>query len=110
MKTILKAGSMLCLGSMLSFAESWTGKLVDANCKDKQSTAQPEAPLAACEPTRATTSYGVELSDGRVLRLDGAGNAKAAEAVKTGSAKSMRATVTGSLDGSTVKVESIDIQ
>src|SRR6266851_3794142 len=73
MKTIAKAVSVLCLGSVLCLAESWSGKVVDAACKD-----QAQAP-AACEPTASTAVFGIELSDGKVLKLDNAGNAKATE-------------------------------
>ena len=35
MKTIGKAVSVLCLGSVLCLAETWSGKVVDAACKDQ---------------------------------------------------------------------------
>jgi hypothetical protein len=119
MKTITKALSVLFLGSVLCLAETWSGKVVDAACKDQAAAPAPagqSAPPAgqvanACEPTASTVAFGIELSDGKVLKLDGAGNAKALEAVKTNAGKSpLQATVTGSLDGKTVKVESIDIK
>jgi len=123
MKTIAKAVSVLCLGSLLCLAESWSGKVVDAACKDQAAaapapapapaeSAQPSTPAAnACEPTASTVSFGIELSDGKVLKLDSAGNTKAAEAMKTNAGKSyLQATVTGSMDGQTVKVETIDIK
>jgi hypothetical protein len=106
---------MVCLGSSLCLAKTWTGKLVDAACKDQSATQGATPPssgqmLPACEAGRATTSFGVELSDGRVLKLDGTGNTKAAELVRTNNKESMSVTVSGSLDGKTLKVESIDIQ
>jgi len=121
MKTITKAVSVLFLGSVLCLAETWSGKVVDAACKDQAAapapapsaqSAQPGGQVAnACEPTASTVAFGIELSDGRVLKLDSAGNTKAAEAMKTNAGKSsLQATVTGSLDGQTVKVESIDIK
>jgi hypothetical protein len=117
MKTITKAVSVLFLGSVLCLAETWSGKVVDAACKDQAASpaaqsAQPGGPVAnACEPTASTVAFGIELSDGKVLKLDGAGNTKALEAMKSNTGKSsLQATVTGSLDGQTVKVESIDIR
>src|SRR5437764_10227513 len=123
MKTITKAVSVLFLGSVLCLAETWSGKVVDASCKDQAAAPAPAAPAAesaqpaghgaanACEPTASTVSFGIETSDGKVLKLDSAGNTKAAEAMKTNAGKSgLQATVTGSLDGQTVKVESIDIK
>ena len=118
MKTIAKAVSVLCLGSLLCLAETWSGKVVDAACKDQAAaapapgSAQPSSPAAnACEPTASTVSFGIELSDGKVLKLDSTGNTKAAEAMKNNAGKSsLQATVTGSMDGQTVKVETIDIK
>jgi hypothetical protein len=112
MKTIAKTVSVLCLGSLLCLAESWSGKVVDAACKDQAAAAPAPAPAAnACEPTASTVSFGIELSDGKVLKLDSAGNSKAAEAVKNNAGKSsLQATVTGSMEGQTVKVETIDIK
>jgi hypothetical protein len=120
MKTIAKAVSVLCLGSLLCLAESWSGKVVDAACKDQAAAApapapaestKPSSPANACEPTASTVSFGIELPDGKVLKLDSAGNTKAAEAVKNNAGKSsLQATVTGSTDGQTVKVETIDIK
>ena len=115
MKTITQAVSVLFLGSVLCLAETWSGKVVDAACKDQAATPAPAAQSGqaanACEPTASTVSFGIELSDGKVLKLDGAGNTKALEAMKSNTGKSsLQATVTGSLDGQTVKVESIDIK
>jgi hypothetical protein len=119
MKTITKAVSVLFLGSVLCLAETWSGKVVDAACKDQAAapapagqSAQPAGQAAnACEPTASTVAFGIELQDGKVLRLDTAGNAKAAEAMKSNTGKSsLQATVTGSLDGQMVKVETIDIK
>jgi hypothetical protein len=126
MKIIARLATVLCLGSMLCLAETWTGKLVDANCKDQSKEgAAPSSPStpsktemsSTCAPTRSTTAYGVEMSDGRVLKLDSTGNAKASEAMKANarSASGSKSgavvvTVTGSLDGHTVKVDTIDIQ
>jgi hypothetical protein len=117
MKTIAKALSVLCLGSVLCLAETWSGKVVDAACKDQAAApaaqgAQPSSPAAnACEPTASTVAFGIELSDGKVLKLDSTGNTKAAEAMKNNAGKSsLQATVTGSMEGQTVKVESIDIK
>jgi hypothetical protein len=115
MKTITKAVSVLFLGSVLCLAETWSGKVVDAACKDQAAAAQSAQPggkaANACEPTASTAAFGIELSDGKVLKLDGSGNSKAAEAMKTNAGKSsLQATVTGSLDGQTVKVETIEIK
>lgn len=125
MNQFVKLGALLCLGSAFCLAESWTGKLVDSSCMDRQGNTTPserEQPnqlkmASACAPTRSTTTFGIELQDGRVLRLDSTGNAKAAEALRGNTASSsntqsgaINVTVTGTLEGRTVKVESIELQ
>jgi hypothetical protein len=99
-------GAVLVLVSGLSLAETFTGKLVDAACASK---GQSSNQAAQCTPTAATKSFGVELSDGRVLKLDASGNSKAAEAMKSGKAGG-QVTISGQLEGQTVKVDSINLQ
>jgi hypothetical protein len=101
MKAIAKIGSILCLAAAFSFAETWTGKLVDANC-------QPQA-KTSCEASPTTTSFAVQTADGKILKLDSAGNSKASAALRTdGVAKDAHVTVMGSMEGQTIKVDSID--
>lgn len=118
MKAVLKIATLLCVGSALCLADSWTGKLVDATCMDRQQSAnQPNNPeqqaqlAATCAPRMSTTTFGIQLPNGQIYKLDTEGNAKAAEAFKTAhhTDEPMEATVSGSLEGQTVKVESIDI-
>jgi hypothetical protein len=104
MKTIVKLGVVFCLGGVLCLAETWNGKLVDAACKDQ---AKQSNQSSACTPTAATNSFGIEVQGGRVLKLDATGNAKSEAAIRDGK---MSAKVTGTLEGDTVKVESMDFQ
>jgi hypothetical protein len=110
MKMVAKGLSVLFLGSALCLAETYSGRVVDAACKAR--AAQPGTPQnSPCEPTASTVSFGIETQDGKVLNLDSTGNAKAAEAVKANAGKTgLQATVTGSMDGQTLKVESIDFK
>ena len=116
MKMIAKGVSVLCLGSVLCLAETYSGRVVDAACKAQAAPAAPGAQPGsqqanACEPSASTVSFGIEMQDGKVLKLDSAGNSKAAEAVKGNAGKTgLQATVTGSMEGQTLKVESIDIK
>ena len=94
----------MTLVSGLSFAETWTGKLVDAACAGKSQKSQ-----ADCSPTVATRSFAIELSDGKILKLDSNGNSKATEAIKDTTFKpESQVTVSGQLEGQTVKVESMN--
>jgi hypothetical protein len=99
--------------SALALAESWTGRLVDANCYDQQKTA------TGCDPTTSTTSFTLVVS-GNAYKFDSAGNSKAADALKSRAdrstdpampaTKAVSAKVTGTKQDATITVESIDVQ
>ncbi len=114
MRRILTLCACVAVFSMLALAESWTGRLVDANCYDQQKSA------TACDPSSSTTSFAL-VASGKAYKLDSEGNTKAAEAMKNRADRStnpntppsgaVNAKVTGTKDGDdTIKVESIDIQ
>jgi hypothetical protein len=107
MNQIMKVGIIALATAALGIAESWTGKLIDATCK-QDPNAPKEAVAASCAPTSSTRVFAVQTADGRVFRLDNAGNMKAAAAMKNDPGQTS-VTVSGSLDGQTVKVDSIDL-
>lgn len=114
MNTIAKIGLALGTFAALGYAETWTGKLVDAACSEKSqqnpAESKQKSELASCEATASTTSFGIQTSDGKVYKLDAAGNAKASTALRGNpSNKNPTAEVSGSMDGQTVKVDSISI-
>ena len=119
MKTIAKIGLALSVFAMVGYAENVSGKLIDSACHDRSSQQSPGEPsqkggggeVASCAATASTTSFAIETSDGKVYKLDASGNAKASTALKGNPAnKSPMATVSGSTEGQTVKVDSISIQ
>jgi hypothetical protein len=98
---------MLFLLSTLAFAETWNGTLVDVMCKDKDLAGHTTKCAVGC----AKTGYGLVLADGKFVKFDEAGNAKALAALKaTAKEKDLKAKVTGTLDGDTVQVESVVLQ
>ena len=107
MNRLIKTGLFVCATAGLMLAESWSGKLVDANCKPDANS--PNSAAATCAPTPETKVFGIQTPDGKVYRLDSAGNAKAADAVKSDPTKTT-VKVSGSMDGQMVKVDSIDLQ
>ena len=114
MKTLGKIGIGLCMATAFCYAESWTGKLVDASCAQNPQSGQKanEAEKrASCAPTVGTTSFAIQTADGHVLKLDASGNSKAATAVRADASKAKDANVTisGTMDGSTIKVESLNM-
>lgn len=117
MKTIAKLGLALGVFAMASYAETWTGKLIDYSChqKSQQNPAEKQQPqkggVQACEPTASTTSFGIQTSDGKVYQLDASGNAKASTALKGhADSKNATATVSGTMEGQTVKVDTISVR
>jgi hypothetical protein len=113
MRRLLSFLAISAVFSMSAFAESWTGKLIDASCHAQKAT-------EACAPTAATTSFGLNVA-GKVYNFDAAGNSKAAAALKNradrsqpGAQKSQSADVMAKVDGKeasgTITVENIEVQ
>jgi hypothetical protein len=103
--------SLVALCGAMAFAESYTGKLLDANCPEIEKG-------GACPATSATTMFAINVA-GKLYKLDDAGNAKAVEAVKSRADRTsdpskgpaaLTAKVTGTPSGSTIKVDAIEVQ
>ena len=113
-KSIVKLTLAVGVFAAFSYAENWTGKLIDAACHDQQKPAadsKEKSNLASCEASASTTSFAIQTADGKVYKLDAAGNAKASTALKGNPAnKAPSAEVSGSMEGQTVKVDSISVR
>ncbi|HEY4084821.1 MAG TPA: hypothetical protein VGM43_02730 [Bryobacteraceae bacterium] len=137
MKITLSAIALMAALSMASYAADFTGQLMDATCAEQGHSGTPGAAPAAtpaspstsssttsstkssCNATTATTAFAIE-ANGKMYKLDSAGNTKAAAAIKgradrsADPTKAMSATytakVTGTDNSGTISVESIDIQ
>ena len=115
MKTIATLGLALGAFAAMGYAENISGKLVDAACHDKSqqnpADTKEKNDIAACEATASTTSFAIQTSDGKVFKLDAAGNAKASTALRGNpDNKNPMATVSGTMEGQTVKVDSISVR
>ncbi len=112
MNRMFKGALILFASAGFLLAESWTGKLIDANCSaasnNSNSSSSSKLP-ESCTPTPSTKVFAIQTPDGKIYRLDSAGNAKAAEQVKSNPGKT-DVTVSGSLNGQMVKVESVELQ
>ena len=76
-------------------------------CKGKDLSSHTTKCAIGC----AKSGYGLVLSDGKFVKFDEGGNAKALAALKsTGKEKDLKAKVNGALDGDTVTVSSIELQ
>jgi hypothetical protein len=102
---ILTAAASLL--SVAAFAETWNGTLVDVMCKDKDIAGHTKKCAVGC----AKSGFGLVTGDGKFVKFDEAGNAKALAALKaTDKEKDLKAKVEGSLDGDIVQVSSISIE
>jgi len=97
----------------LSLADSWSGQLVDAKCK--QAAHQSDSDSAtSCAPTTLTAVFAIQTPDGKVYKLDDVGNRKAAAVVKDHPLRAddtlgLTVTVFGSLDREMIKVDTLDL-
>jgi hypothetical protein len=110
MRRILTFCACVTIFSVMAFAETFTGKLIDAACYDQQKSA------ATCDPTSSTATFALLVS-GKAYKLDDGG--KVAEALKSRADRStdpnktpsaIMARVTGTKQGEIVKVEAIEVQ
>lgn len=117
MRRFLTIAAMAAVFSALALAETWTGRLVDATCMQNQQN--QEHNMAMCNPTSTTTSFALEVR-GKTYDFDSAGNEKAQDALKNRAERSknpnepttahVTAKVTGTMQGNTIQVETIDIR
>ena len=96
----------------MAVAADWNGRLLDATCYAQNKTAKP------CDATASTTSFMFDVN-GKVYKLDAAGNAKAADAIKNradrsaaaASAGPVNAKISGTPEGTgSIKVDQIQVQ
>ena len=93
--------------SALAAAESWNGTIVDVMCKGKDLASHTRQ----CNLSCAKGGYGLVLGDGKFVKFNESGNAKALAALKTATKeKDLKAKVSGTLDGEIIRVDSIEIQ
>lgn len=107
-----------CVG--LACAESFSGTLLDASCyAQNQQNQQNQQTMQTCAPTSSTSSFAIQVA-GKVYQLDSNGNTKAAEAMKSRADRSANpnstttssvvASVTGTREGDTINVQTINVQ
>jgi hypothetical protein len=115
MKTFLT--SLICLGLMAGMASAADihGVLMDKMCSAKavsggQSVATAHDRDCALMPPCQQSGYGVFTEDGKFLAFDGGGNTKALAALKKSKKKDdLKVTVTGDVQGDTIKVASLKL-
>ena len=99
-----KLAVTFCLAAVSAFAGSWSGTVVDVMCKGKDVANHTKECALGC----SKSGYGLVTSDGQFYKFDESGNAKAVSALKqTTKDKDLKATVSGTMDGDVIKVDSI---
>ena len=100
-------------------AEDWSGILIDATCYEQRQ----QEKTVSCSANTGTTVFALSVS-GKIYKLDAAGSAKAAAALKYAKPVSgpvadpglppvstgVKATVTGTEAGGMIMVESVGLQ
>jgi hypothetical protein len=125
MRKLLIVCGIAAAFSTLALAEDWTGRLVDATCHSTQQSQnpnqnQPNSQKETCDATSTTSMFALDVS-GKIYKFDAAGNTKAAEALKSHADRSAdpnqqqmkgatTARVSGTMDGDTLRVDSINVQ
>lgn len=109
MKRVTTSFIALLATATLGLAADYSGKLIDANCSAAQNPSPDSKALAQCAPTSQTKSFAVQTADGKVIKLDSDGNKKAEEALKSDPTKT-DVTVSGSMNGQMLKVDSINLR
>ena len=103
----MKSVALFAIFASLAFAETWSGTLVDVMCKNQDLASHTSKCAIRC----AKSGYGLVLADGKFVKFDEAGNTKALAALKaTSKEKDLKAKVTGTLDGETVQVETVELE
>ena len=83
---------------------NWSGLLLDDNCRTASSSAR-------CDVNGDTRAFGIQTDDGKYFKLDIDGNNKARAALAAGKKTGeVKATVSGLLDGKTIKVATVQVR
>jgi hypothetical protein len=118
MKTIGKFGILLGLAAVFCYGEVWQAKVLDASCYDSRKATEHKSGenlARECAPTASTTDFAIQNSDGKVYKVNSSGSAELAKDMRDGVLKKdkdgdVHANITGSREGETVNVTSINIE
>ena len=98
---------VLALLAPLAAAESFSGTVVDTMCRGKDLASHTRE----CAVTCSKSGYGLVTADGKFLKFNEAGNARALSLLKKLTKdKDLKAKVLGTLSGDVLNVETIEFQ
>jgi len=99
--------TIIALAAAALKAETFSGTVVDVMCKNKDLASHTRSCAIAC----AKGGYGLVMADGKFLKFNESGNAKALALLKAASKdKDLKARATGTLDGEVIQVQSLELQ
>ncbi len=102
--------SFIALGSFLvlnAAGGSWSGTVMDVMCVHQV----PAAHRRACALSCAASGFAIVTADGKVYKLDSAGNKKALALLKASTKETdLRAKVTGELNDGLIHVGAIELE
>lgn len=108
MKRFLGYAAITAAFSMLAFGETFSGTVMDSMCAGAHKDATKHT--TKCALACADSGMGLLMSDGTFVKFDKEGNDKAIAALKgTKKSADLKATVTGTKEGDTLKVDSISL-
>ena len=91
--------------ALASAADSFSGTVVDVMCRGKDLAGHTRE----CALTCSKSGFGLVTADGKFLKFDEAGNARTLTALKKMTKdKDLKAKVSGTVDGDSLKVEAIE--
>src|SRR5207244_2148759 len=114
MRMVRCLAAMVVLAGALQ-AETWTGDILDVLCRPENVAVGAKK----CQQNRAcmlsercaSSGYGVLLADGRFLKFDLAGSAKALKLLKALTKDTdLKVTVTGTVNHDVIKVDTLEIR
>jgi hypothetical protein len=111
----LGLAAVLCAGLCAAEEKTITGYLMDKACstdalKKGEAAAKAHSQDCALMDDCVKSGYGVFTSDGKFLTFDSQGNRKALAAIKASRKKTdLQVTVTGDVNGDSIKVKSLKI-
>jgi hypothetical protein len=100
---------VLTLGILapMAAAETFSGTVVDVMCRGKDLASHTRECALMC----SKNGYALVTADGKFLKFDEAGNARALSLLKKlAKEKDLKAKVSGTVNSDVLKVESIEIQ
>src|SRR4051794_32931070 len=102
MKRVLWICGVAAALTVSAAGETWTGTVVDVMCKSNDLASHTTKCALSC----AKGGYGLVLADGKFVKFNEKGNARALAALKaTAKEKDLKAKVSGSLDGDVIQVQ-----